>query len=319
LSALLAIGLLLAIVGYPEPARSAFPERPIRIVIPLGPGGLADIAIRLVGQGLTERTGQPVVIENRPGAGGVVAATAVASAPPDGYTLFVLTSAIPISHAVLKSLPFDPAAAFAPISSVATFDLLVLAKGDSQLRSLADALAAARAEPDKFNVGTVSRGGSQNLTAELIRATTKVKMAIVTFRTTPDVATALMRGDVSLAVESYAALKGQIDEGALRPIVGTGPVRSSLLPKVPTLRESGVAAEVEGWNGLAAPAGVPSDVVATLNRHIRAIVDSAAFKVRMRELGTEAISSTPQELGGRLKADIEKWSALVKEAGIEQR
>jgi tripartite-type tricarboxylate transporter receptor subunit TctC len=316
LPALLAMAWLLAAAVYPGPARAAYPNKQIRIVIPLGPGGLADITMRLLGEGLTKRTGQPVVIENRPGAGGVVAATAVASAAPDGYTLFVLTSAIPISRAVIKNLPFDPEAAFMPISSVAAFDLLILAKGDSPLRTIADALALARAEPDKFNIGTVSRGGSQNLTAELLRATTKVKMQIVTFRTTGEVATALVRGDVTLAVESYAALRGQIDDGKLRAIVATGAARSKSLPEVPTLRESGVAAEVEGWNGLAAPAGTPGDVIATLNGHIRAIVESEPFKARLRELGTQAVSSTPQEFRARLRADIEKWSALVKEAGI---
>jgi tripartite-type tricarboxylate transporter receptor subunit TctC len=127
----------------------------------------------------------------------------------------------------------------------------------------------------------------------------------------------LLRGDVTIAMESYAALKAQIDEGALRAIAGTGDKRSALLPNVRTLRESGIAAEVVGWNALVAPAGTPPAVVATLNRHIRAVVESPEFKARMRELGTEARSSSPQELGARLKTDIEKWAIVVKQAGIE--
>ncbi len=319
LPAILAVVSLVAAVTHSIPVRAAFPDQPIRIVIPFGPGGLADITMRLVGQQLTARTGQQVVIENRPSAGGILAAAAVTSAAPDGYTLFVLSSGIAISRSVMKSLPFDPVAAFTPISTVAFFDLLVLVKGESQLRSIADALAAARTAPDKFNIGTISRGSTQNTTAELLRSTTGVNMTIVPFRSTGEVATALLRGDITVAVESYAALKAQIDEGALRPIAATGDVRSGYLPNVPTLREGAVAADVVGWNALVAPAGTPEEAVATLNRHIRAIVDSAEFTARMRELGTEARSSTPQQLGARFKADIEKWAMVVKQAGIEPK
>ncbi len=315
--ATLVIVILLASAAQPTFARADFPDKPIRIVVPFGPGGLADITMRHLGQKLTERTGQQVVIENRPSAGGILAAAAVTSAAPDGYTLFVLSSGIAISRSLMKSLPFDPEVAFTPVSTVAFFDLLVLVKGDSPLRTIADALASARAAPDRFNIGTINRGSTQNTAGELLRSTTGVAMTIVPFRSTGEVATALLRGDVTVAVESYAALKAQIDEGALRAIAGTGNVRSALLPNVPTLRQSGVKAEVVGWNALVAPAGTPPQAVATLNRHIRAIVDSPEFKARMRELGTEARSSTPQELGARLKADIEKWALVVKQAGIE--
>ena len=311
------LAMTLAFATHSTSARAEFPERPIRIVVPFGPGGLADITVRHLGQKLTERTGEQVVIENRPSAGGILAAAAVTSAAPDGYTLFVLSSGIAISRSLMKSLPFDPEVAFTPVSTVAFFDLLVLVKGDSPLRTIDDALAAARAEPDKFNIGTINRGSTQNTTGELLRSVTGVKMTIVPFRSTGEVATALLRGDVTIAVESYAALKAQIDEGALRAIAGTGNVRSALLPKVPTLRESGVAAEVVGWNALVAPAGTPPAAIMTLNRHIRAIVDGPEFKARMSELGTEARSSTPEQLGKRLKADIEKWAIVVKQAGIE--
>jgi len=319
LPAMLAGVSLLAAIAQWIPARAEFPDRPIRIVIPFGPGGLADITLRLVGQKLTERTGQQVVIENRPSAGGILAAAAFASVAPDGYTLFVLSSGSAISRALIKSLPYDALTAFTPISTVAFFDLLVLVKGDSPLRSLADALVAARAAPDKFNIGTILRGSTQNTTAELLRSATGVKMTIVPMRNTAEVTTALLRGDITIGVETYAALKAQIDDGALRPIASSGDVRSPFLPNVPTLHESGVAAEVVGWNALVAPAGTPEEVIATLNRHIRAIVDSAEFKARMGELGTEARSSTPQELWARFKGDIEKWAMVVKQAGLEPK
>jgi tripartite-type tricarboxylate transporter receptor subunit TctC len=301
------------------PAQASYPDRPIRIVIGFGPGGLADITMRLVGQKLTELTGQQVVIENRPSAGGIVAASAVTSARPDGYTLFVLSSGIAISRSLLKTMPFDPVNDFAPISTVAYFDLLLLTQAQSPLRTVADVLAAARANPGQFNVGTINPGSTQNLSAELLKAATGVNMTIIPYRSTPEVLTALLRNDVHVMMESYAALKAPIDDGRVRPIASTGETRSPMLPAVPTLREEGVAAEVVGWNALVAPAQTPKEIIAVLNRHVQTIVAQPDFRQRLLELGTEARASTPQELGARLSADIEKWAAVIKQAGIEPK
>jgi tripartite-type tricarboxylate transporter receptor subunit TctC len=300
-------------------AQPSYPDRPIRIVIGFGPGGLADITMRLLGQKLTELTGQQVVIENRPSAGGIVAASAVTSARPDGYTLFVLSSGIAISPSLIKTMPFDPVADFAPISTVAYFDLLILAQAQSPLRSVNDVIAAARANPGHFNVGTINPGSTQNLSAELLKAATGVNMTIVPYRSTPEVLTALLRDDVHIMVESYAALKAPIDDGRVRPIAATGETRSPMLPNVPTLRESGVGAEVVGWNALVAPAQTPRPIVELLNRHVTTIVAQPDFRQRLIELGTEARASTPEELGARLSADIDKWAAVIKQAGIEAR
>jgi putative tricarboxylic transport membrane protein len=300
-------------------AQPSYPDRPIRIVIGFGPGGLADITMRLVGQKLTELTGQQVVIENRPSAGGIVAASAVTSARPDGYTLFVLSSGIAISRSLIKTMPFDPVADFAPISTVAYFDLLILVPAQSPLRSVNDVTAAARANPGRFNVGTINPGSTQNLSAELLKAATGVNMTIVPYRSTPEVLTALLRDDVHIMIESYAALKAPIDDGRVRPIAATGETRSPVLPNVPTLRESGLGAEVVGWNALVAPAQTPRPIVELLNRHVTTIVAQPDFRQRLIELGTEARASTPEELGARLSADIDKWAAVIKQAGIEAR
>src|SRR4051812_19837861 len=166
----LALLFLASAMLGPASAQPAYPDRPIRIVIGFGPGGLADITMRLVGQKLTELTGQQVVIENRPSAGGIVAASAVTSARPDGYTLFVLSSGIAISRSLLKTMPFDPVSDFAPISTVAYFDLLLLTQAQSPLRTIKDVIAAARANPGQFNVGTINPGSTQNLSAELLKA-----------------------------------------------------------------------------------------------------------------------------------------------------
>jgi tripartite-type tricarboxylate transporter receptor subunit TctC len=301
----------------PASAQAPYPSRPIRIVVPFGPGGLADITVRLLAQKLAERTNAQAVIENRPGAGGITAATAVISAPPDGYTLFVLSSGIALSKSLLKSMPFDPVTAFAPISTMSLFDLLLLVKAESPMHTLKDALDAARADPQKFNVGTISPGSTQNTTGELFRSAAGIAMTIVPHRTSAEVLTSLLRGDTQVGIEAYAALKSAIDAGQVRAVASSGSKRSPLQPDVPTLRESGLDAAMDGWNALVAPAGTPPEIVAFLNSHVRAIIGDPDFRKRLIELGVEPIAGSPEELGARLKSDIEMWAAVVKKAGLE--
>jgi tripartite-type tricarboxylate transporter receptor subunit TctC len=313
---LVALLLASAAIGTAN-AQAPYPSRPIRIVVPFGPGGFADITVRLVGQKLAERTGQQVVIENRPSAGGIIAANAVTSAQPDGYTLFVFSSCIALSKALLKTMPFDPATAFTSISTMALFDLLLLVKTDSPMHTLKDALNTARADPAKFNVGTINPGSTQNVTAELLRSVTGISMTIVPHRTSAEVLTSLLRGDTQIGVDSYAALKSPIDGRQIRAIAASGSKRSPMQPDVPTLRESGVDAAVDGWNSLVAPAGTPKDIVTVLNGHVRAIIADPDFQRRMLELGGEPVAGSPDELDTRLKSDIDMWAAVVKKAGLE--
>jgi putative tricarboxylic transport membrane protein len=301
----------------PASAQAPYPSRPIRVIVPFGPGGFADITVRLLAQKFAERTNAQMVIENRPGAGGVTAATVVTSAQPDGYTLFVLSSGIALSKSLLKSMPFDPATAFAPISTMSLFDLLLLAKADSPAHTLKDALDAARADPQKFNVGTISPGSTQNVTGELLRSTAGINMTVVPHRTSAEVLTSLLRGDTQIGIESYAALKSAIDARQIRAVASSGSKRSPLLPDVPTLRESGIDAAVDGWNALVAPAGTPRDIIAFLNGQVRAIIGDPDFRKRMIELGGEPVASSPEELDARLKSDIDMWAAVVKKAGLE--
>jgi len=298
-------------------AQAPYPSRPIRVVVPFGPGGFADITVRLVGQKLAERSGQQVVIENRPSAGGIIAANAVTSAQPDGYTLFVFSSGIALSKALLKTMPFDPATAFTPISTLALFDLLLLVKTDSPMQTLKDALDTARADPAGFNVGTINPGSTQNVAAELLRSVTSIPMTIVPHRTSAEVLTSLLRGDTQIGVESYAALKSPIDGKQIRAIAASGSKRSPMQPNVPTLRESGVDAAVDGWNSLVAPTGTPKDIISILNGHVRAIIADPDFQRRMLDLGGDPVAGSPEELDARLKSDIDMWAAVVKQAGLE--
>jgi tripartite-type tricarboxylate transporter receptor subunit TctC len=313
---LLALLVSGALAGAPA-AQMAYPNRPIHVIIPFGPGGFADITMRLVGQKLSERLGQQVVIENRPSAGGIVAASAVTSAQPDGYTLFVLSSGIALSKALLKTMPFDPGTAFTPVSTLAFFDLLLLVKANSPIKTVQDALALAKKDPAKFNIGTISPGSTQNVMGELYKSATRIPMIIVPYRTSGDVLTSLLRDDTQIGVESYAALKSAIDAKTIRAIAASGDKRSPIQPDVPTLKESGIDAEVVGWNALVAPAGTPKDIIATLNAHVRAIVEADEFKKKMFEMGGVAGASSPEELDKRLQADIAMWAAVVKKAGLE--
>jgi tripartite-type tricarboxylate transporter receptor subunit TctC len=301
-----------------DAAAQTYPTKPIRIIIGFGAGGLADITMRILADKLGERLGQRVIVENRPGAGGVVAAQAAASSAPDGYTLLVLSIGTAISVSLIKSLPFDPTKDFTPISSVAGFDLLFLVKADSPIKTLKDLLAEAKTRGSAMNIGTINAGSSQNLSAELFKTTAGINAAIVPYRTTPETLIALTRGDVTMVMESYAALKGAIDAGQVRAIASSGPKRSH--PDVPTAQESGLKDyEVTGWNALFAPAGTPADVVKKLNTEINAVLKMPDVRKRIHDLGTDVMGSTPEELGKLLRDDIVKWGAVIKRAGLKPR
>ena len=315
-SLLIAFAIAVASI-IPACAEAPYPNRPIRIVVPFGAGGFADFTVRILGQKLTERTGAQVVIENRPGAGGIIAANAVLASPPDGYTLFVFSSGIVLSKSLLKSMPFDPVTAFSPISTMALFDLLLLVRADSPLHTLKDAFDAARASPQKFNVGTISPGSTQNVTAELLRAISGAPMTIVPHRTSSEVLTALLRGDIQIGVETYAALKAAIDTGQVRAIASSGSRRSRQQPNVPTLRENGIDAAVDGWNSLVAPAGTPREIITFLNDNVRAIIADPDYRKRMIELGGDPVTGSPEELDARVKSDAVMWAGVVKKAGLE--
>ena len=230
LAGLAAAGGLPAGAAWSQPG---FPTQSVRIVVPFGPGGFADITTRLMADKMGERLGQQVVVENRPGAGGVVAAQAVLLAPHDGHTLILFSNGTTIATTLLK-LPYDPEGDFVPVSTLAYFDLLLLAGKEAPFRDLAALVAEGRRRQLTF--GTISPGSTQHLSAELFRTVAKVQATVVPFKTSADVMTALQRGDVDLGFESYAALRGGIDGGILRPLACTGSARTAWLPQVPTVQ-----------------------------------------------------------------------------------
>ena len=281
--------------------------------------GFADITMRLVGQKLSERLGQQVVIENRPSAGGIVAANAVTAAPPDGYTLFVLSSGIALSKSLLKTMPFDPVTAFAPISTRGAVRPAAAGEGRLAAADAQDMLDAARANPAQFNIGTINPGSTQNVTAELLRSATGIPMTIVPHRTSAEVLTSLLarrhpdRRRVLCRAE--IADRRRADPRHRR----SRRKRSPMQPNVPTLRESGVDAAVDGWNSLVAPAGTPKEIVArstaTSAPSSRAGLQAANARPRRRARTRARRRSSTRGS----KSDIAKWAAVVKKAGLEPR
>jgi tripartite-type tricarboxylate transporter receptor subunit TctC len=312
----LAAAALAATLAIAPAAWAKYPEQPIHIIVPFGPGGLADISMRLVAQKLGERFNEKIIVENRPGAGGVVAATSTLNAGHDGYTFITFSNGTAISPS-LFTLPYDPVKDFTPVSTVAYFDLILVTKADGPLHSVADVLALAKKRPVVF--GTINPGSTQNLSAELFKSTAKLNASIIPFRTTADVVAALIRGDIDVGFESYAAVKGIVNAGKITPIAATGTQRSSWLPDVPTVRESGLDYDVTGWNAIFAPAGVPADAVKLMNSQLNEVLRMPDVQKRFQDLGTEAKGSTPEEIGTRLRTDMDKWARVIKQAGIKRQ
>ncbi|MBS0315544.1 MAG: tripartite tricarboxylate transporter substrate binding protein [Proteobacteria bacterium] len=300
----------------------SLPKRPIRIVVPFGPGGVADVTTRIVASALAAQLGQSVIVENRPGAGGVVAGEQVARAKPDGTTLLLMSNATAISARLLKQMPFDAQKDFAPISVLGVFDLVLVAPAQSRLRTLADLLAQARAQPGKLDIGTIAIGSTQNLAAQLLKSDAGIDLQIVPYNGTAAVLTALQGGEVDAAVEVLSPVLGQIRAGALRALAVLGTKRSPLLPQVPAVRETGgglAQFSAASWNALAAPAGTPAPVLARLNDAVRAALASPEVRRKLTALGVEPQPGTPAQLAALLASEIARWGAVIERAGIPRQ
>ena len=310
------LAISLCFLGWTAQAQ-VFPTKPIRIVVPFGAGGVADLTARTVGQKLSELLGQPVVIDNRPGAGGVVAGDAVAKAEPDGYTLLLMSNGTAVSAGLFKSLPFDTVRDLAPISTLGTFDIAIVTTADSRFKTLGDLLAFAKSNPGKLNLGTINIGSTQNLAAELFKTTSGADVQIVPFNGTPAVITALRGGQIDAAVEILGPVLAQINARALRALVVTGNKRSAMLPDVPTAGEMGLKDYVvSSWNALAAPAKTPQSVIARLNRDIVAAVNTPEVRRKLHDLNVQAQGSSPEQASELLASEIRRWSDVIVRARI---
>ncbi len=298
----------------------SFPSKPLKIIVPFGAGGVADLTARTVGQKLSQTLGQPVVIENKPGAGGVGAADTVAKSAPDGYTLLLMSNASAVTATLFNKLPYDTVKDFTPVSTLGFFDIAVVTATESKFKTLGEVLAYAKANPGKLNVGSINIGSTQNLAAELFKSNSGVDMQIVPFNGTPAVVNALRGGQIDVAVEIVSPIMGQIKGGALRALAITDTTRSALLPDVPTTKEAGLPNyQASSWNALAVPSGTPKDVVARLHREIAAAISDPEVSKKLREMNIEPRSSTPEQTQAFLESEIKRWGDVIVKANIPRQ
>ena len=318
---LLAAGLALSAAVLPDlSAAQAFPSKPLRIVVPFAAGGAGDLTARIVGAELSASLGQPVTIENRPGAGGVVAASTVARADPDGHTLFLMSNGTAVTASLYASLPYDTLKDLAPVSTLGTFDLAVLVPAESPFKTLGELVAFAKANPNKLNIGSINIGSTQNLAAELFKSSADIDVQVVPFKATPELIGALRGKQVDVGVEILGPALTQIRAGAFRALAVTGQKRSSVLPDVPTAVEAGVKGfQASSWNALAVPGKTPRPIIDRLHKDIVAALAKPDVRKKLADLNIDADPSSPDEAAALLASDIKRWGAVIDRAGIPKQ
>ncbi len=311
-----------AIVAFALPtAAQEWPQQTIRIIVAFGPGGGTDIVGRILAQAMQEKFGQSVVIENRPGAAGTLGNEAVARADKDGYTLGIMTAGQIIAAVMNKGLRYDTRTAFDPVTQIATAGLMMVTRPDFPASTVKELIAAAKAKPGKIVFGTPGYGATQHLAAELFKQTAGVDMLHVPFRTSPEVTTALLAGQVDVVFETVSAVLGQVQSGQLKALAVTGKDRFPAVPNVPAAIESGLLPgyDVTTWYGLFAPRGTPPAVIAKLNKTLNAIIAEPAVRERLTTAGVVVQGSTPEAFGQLMTNELARWEAVRKAAGLEQR
>jgi tripartite-type tricarboxylate transporter receptor subunit TctC len=315
---LLALSAAALLAGTREAAAQDYPQRPIRVIVPFGPGGGADIIGRIIAQSLQEKLGQPVVIENRPGAAGTLGNEAVARADKDGYTLGIMTAGQIIAAVMNKSLRYDTLTAFDPVSQVATAGLIIVTRPDFPANDVKDLIAAAKANPGKLSFASPGFGATQHLTGELFRQTAGIDILHVPFRTSPEAIAALLGKQVDVLFDTISAVLGQVQSGQLKALAVTGKDRFPAVPNVPAAIESGLLPgyDVTTWYGVFAPRGIPPAVVAKLNKTINEGLAEAIVQQRLTKAGVVVRGSTPEEFGKHMEREYARWNAVREAAGI---
>jgi len=314
--ALLAFALLM--LGITAAHAQAWPTRPVRLVVGFAPGGVADVTARIVAEKLSALLGQQVIVDNRPSAGGIVAAEAVARAEPDGYSLLLMTNGNAVSASLFRTLPYDTRRDFAPVSTVGFFDVALVTSPQSQLATVAQVLAYAKAHPGQLNIGTINTGSTQNLAAELFKSMTGVDATVVPYKGSPALVTALRSNDVQVGFEMLAPILPQAQAGAVKLVAVASERRATGLPEVPTVSESGVLGyTATSWNAIAAPAKTPPAVIDRLHDAVAQALADPQVQRKLAAQSVTARASTPDGLRELLATDIEKWRRVIRDAKIE--
>jgi tripartite-type tricarboxylate transporter receptor subunit TctC len=296
------------------------PTRPIRWIVGFAPGGVGDTTARIVGAKLAESLGQPVVIENRPSAGGILASETVARSAPDGHTFLLVTSTAASAPHLFRVMPYDPINDFTFVSQVASFPHIIVVAANAPYRSLQDLIAGARANPGRINLGSVAVGTALHLSLELLKSMGNIPAEIVTYRSTGDLLNATATGDVTAAMEVAATTLGQISGGRLRALAVTSPTRVSVLPDVPTVAESGLPDyNVITWNGMAGPANLPRPIVDRMYAELRRAMAMPDVRDRLLPLAVEPAPNGPEAFRAMLVSETELWGRVIRAANIPRQ
>ena len=312
--------VLLSIAAAPSVSAQDWPSRPVHILVGFGAGGGTDVATRILADGLSESLHQQFVVENRPGAGGTIAGGMAAKAPKDGYTLLAISMGHSVSAVMVKQVPYDPVEDFAPVGIFTNSAFVVVVPKNSPATDIKSLIEYVNKQPGKLNYSTVGLGSTQHLIAEHLRQRASINAQAVSYRTTGDVVSALLRGEAAFAVELYHPIRGQVDSGALRVIAVATPTRWPAIPNVPTLAESGISGiGYLGWYGLAFPAGTPQPIVDKLHKAMQEVLAKDAVKNRLEGIGAVANLSSPAEFRKVIQSDIKGFQEVAKLAGLEPK
>jgi tripartite-type tricarboxylate transporter receptor subunit TctC len=314
----LSLSLNLLVFGTGIHAQERFPSKPLRIVVPFAPGGSTDIFARLVGERLSNAVAQPVVIENRAGAGGNIGAETVARSAPDGYTLLMATTGVmAINNALYKSMTYDAAKDFEPVVFVASITNVLAVPAELPAKSVAELIALAKAQPGQLTFASSGSGSSTHLSAELFKSMAGVDIVHVPFKGSGQALVDLIAGRVSMIFDNMPSALPHIKSGKLRALGVTGLRRSGALPEVPTISEAGVAGyDSLSWSGLAAPAATPKEIIRKINQETAAILATPEMRAKLAEQGADAIGGPPEQFAAHIRAEREKWGRLIRERSI---
>jgi tripartite-type tricarboxylate transporter receptor subunit TctC len=307
----------LMLTGISTAQAQSYPNKPIKIILGYGPGGIADITSRLLAQKLSISMGQQVIVDNKPGAGQVVAAQLAAAAEPDGYTLLQMNNGQTITSALFKQPPYDMVKDFQPVTLIGAFGILVLVDKTSPYNNIKDLIAAAKANPDKLNFGGIGLS-TQQFAAELFKSSLQLPVTVVPFKTTPSLMQAVSGQDVQVAFEMAAPVLENVRAGQYKALAVSSDKRFAGLPDVPTVGEAGVPSyQITAWNAIGVPAKTPRAIVDRLNKEIHAALAQPDIQKRFLEFGVEARGSTPEEAKKTIVSEIGRWADVIKAAKIE--
>ena len=297
-----------------------FPSKPLKLVVPYAAGGVGDVTARLVAQKMSDDLAQPVVIENKPGAGLTPGMENVKNSPADGYTMVIAGNGQALAKSLFKSLPYDIAKDFAHVSSIGTYDIALITAPNSPFNTIQELLKYAKSNPGKLNIGTISVGSTQNLSAELFKSMSGIDLTVIPFKSSAEVLSNVLSGEIQLGFENFTPIMGNIKSNSIKVIAIGSSKRFQGLPQIPTISESGLANyEATSWNGISVPAKTPVAVIQRLNKSIQLALDAPSVKARMLELGVTPRPSTPEEMQEWINSDIKKWGLIIDNAKIEKQ